>query len=84
MKDEALREGQRGVELRPVEKNALMGPDRIYDLIRIYVMVGEEEAALDQIASLLSMKTHFSAPMLLADPALDPLRDHPRFPSLMR
>jgi serine/threonine-protein kinase len=82
-KDEALRLGELAVELYPTEQDALMGPDRLWDLVKINVMVGNHDEALDQLAYLLSLRTHYSAAMLNLDPALDPLRDHPRYTSLM-
>jgi len=82
-KEEAIREGKLGVELIPVSKNAVIGPFRVDDLAFIYMLVGEHDAALDQIEYLLSIPSWFSVPLLRIDPRWDPLRDHPRFQALL-
>lgn len=38
---------------------------------------------MEQLEILLSMPSHYSAPLLGIDPAWDPLRDHPGFQALM-
>jgi len=52
-------------------------------LLTISVMVGEFDAAIDQIEFLLSIPGEISVPLLRLDPAWDPLRDHPRFKMLI-
>jgi len=84
-KEEAIREGKLGVELFPVSKDASIGPYRVEDLAFIYTLVGEYDAALDQIEYLLSIPSKtMSFPMLRLDPRWDPLRDHPRYKELIR
>jgi tetratricopeptide (TPR) repeat protein len=78
-KDDAIREGKRGVELYPVTKDALLGPHRIFDLAIIYAMVGESDAALDQLVHLLSIPSPYSMPLFQLDPRLKSLHDHQRF-----
>ncbi len=83
-KEEAIREGKQGMELMPILKDALIGPERVSDLAQIYVMVGEYDAALDQIDYLLSIPSELSVPLLRLDPRWDPLREHPRFKALLK
>jgi hypothetical protein len=78
-KQDAVREGESAVELCPVSKDAMRGPHRVEDLARIYVMVGDFDAAIDKIEDLLSMPSELSVPLLRLDPAWAPLHDHPRF-----
>ena len=82
-KEDAIREGELAVELLPVSKDAFDGPSRVEDLAKIYVMVGEFDAAIDQLDFLLSIPSNLSIPLLRLDPAWDPLRDHPRFIKLV-
>ena len=82
-KEEAVAAGKRGVELLPLSKDALVGPWRIGDLAHIYTMVGDYEAALEQIDRVLSVPSPFSVPLLELDPKWDPLRDHPRYRELI-
>ncbi len=82
-KEDAIREGKKGVELLPVTKDAWGGLDRVEALANIYVMVGEFDAAIDQLEFLLSRPGELSIPLLRLDPAWAPLRDHPRFKKLV-
>jgi serine/threonine protein kinase/tetratricopeptide (TPR) repeat protein len=82
-KEDAVREGKLAVELLPVSKEAMRGLFRVEDLARIYVMVGEYNAAIDQLEFLLDRPGWMSIPLLRLDPAWDPLRDHPRFKKLV-
>jgi len=83
-KEDALREGKLGVKLLPVTKDAWAGTFRVEDLARIYVMVGEFDAAIDQLEFLLFVPGDMSIPLLRLDPAWDPLRNNPRFKKLLR
>ena len=58
-------------------------PRRIENLAFIYVLVGECNAALDEIEYLLSIPSWFSVPLLRLDPRWNPLRDHPRYKELL-
>ena len=79
----AIRAGKMGVELLPVSKDAWRGLYRVEDLARIYVMVGEYDAAIDQLEFLLSRPSNLSVALLRLDPTWDPVRDHPRFQRLL-
>lgn len=82
-KEEAIREGVLAVGLEPVEKHA---PDRAYlhhQLVRIYILVGEQEKALDQLEPLLKIPYFLSPGWLKIDPNFDPLRNNPRFQKLV-
>jgi tetratricopeptide (TPR) repeat protein len=83
-KEDAIREGKKGVELLPVTKDAWSGPLRVKDLALIYAMVGEFDAAIDQLEFLLKRPGWISVPLLQLDPDWDPLRDHPRFKKLIQ
>ncbi|MBN1222002.1 MAG: tetratricopeptide repeat protein, partial [Candidatus Aminicenantes bacterium] len=82
-KEDAIREGKKAVELYPVTKDALLGPDRIMDLISIYTITGKYDDAMDQIAYLLSIPCYHSMPFFSLHPRLDPLRNNPRFQRMM-
>ncbi|MGD8868993.1 MAG: tetratricopeptide repeat protein, partial [Gemmatimonadales bacterium] len=82
-RESAIRHGQLGVELLSVSRDAVTGPTRVLDLARIYVMVGEYEAAIDQIEYLLSIPAPISGALLRVDPFWDPLRSYARFQALV-
>ena len=78
-KDEAIREGERGVALAPVSKDALGGPYMQHQLARIDILVGEPEKAIDQLEALLKIPNYLSPGWLKIDPNFDSLRSNPRF-----
>ncbi len=82
-KEDAIREGKLAVELLPVSTDAWRGCYRVKDLARISVMVGEFDAAIEQLKFLLDRPSEMSIPLLRLDPGWDPLRDHPRFKKLI-
>jgi len=82
-KEDAIREGELAVEILPVTQEAIRGSSLVGNLARIYVMVGEFDAAIDQLEFLLSRPGEMSIPLLRLDPVWDPLRDQPRFKKLL-
>jgi eukaryotic-like serine/threonine-protein kinase len=82
-KADAMREGRRGVELLPISRDASTGPYIQLQLVRIYLLVGEAEQALDQLEPLLRIPYYLSPGWLRIDPTFDPLRNNPRFRKLV-
>jgi len=84
-KENAIREGNRAVNLYPVSKDAFEGTQYILKLAMIYTVVGEYEEAISQLVYLLSIPSGnvISVPILRLDPIWDPLRNHPRFQQLL-
>jgi TolB-like protein/Flp pilus assembly protein TadD len=82
-KADALREGERGVALAPITKDAFSGTYVQHQLIRIYILVGEPEKALDRLEPLLKIPYYLSSGWLKIDPNFDPLRTNPRFQRLV-
>ena len=82
-KEEAIREGERGVALDPVSKDAWDGAYYQHQLVRIFMLVGEPEKALDRLEPLLKMPYFLSPGWLKIDPNFDPLRKNPRFQKLV-
>jgi len=78
-KEEALREGERGVALQPMARDAFVGPYFQLLLARICLLTGERERALDLLEPLLEIPFYVSPGWLRVDPAFAPLRGHPRF-----
>ena len=59
-KEEAMSEGERGVALDPVSKDARLGPYFQHQLVQIYMLIGEPEKALDQLEPLLKIPYYLS------------------------
>jgi hypothetical protein len=82
-KTDAIREGQRGVALMPISRDAYFGPYSQLQLVRIHLLTGDPELALDHLEPLLRIPFYVSAGWLRIDPTFDPLREHPRFQRLL-
>jgi serine/threonine-protein kinase len=82
-KAEAIAEGERGVALVPVSRDALLGSYIQLQLVRIYLLVGEPEQALDQLDSLLKIPYYLSPGWLKIDPNFAPLWGNARFERLV-
>jgi tetratricopeptide (TPR) repeat protein len=82
-KEEAIREGKLAVQLYPVSKDAMDGPQLVTNLAIVFVMAGNYDLALDQIEYLLSIPSFFSVNLLQLDPRYDPLCKHPRYAQLL-
>jgi serine/threonine-protein kinase len=84
-KDEALREGRRAIELMPVAKDALNGPDMIQYFSVIAAWLGEKDLAFEQLTTAsrlpsLALVTYGRLKLL---PWWDPLRGDPRFEKIV-
>jgi TolB-like protein/Flp pilus assembly protein TadD len=82
-KAEAVRAGQRAVELLPSSRDAFFGPYLEHQLARIYILVGEPERAMDLLEPLLTTPYTLTPAWLKIDPTFDPIRKHPRFQRLV-
>jgi serine/threonine-protein kinase len=77
---------QRGKELQdlqPHKRDALWGTDFLRNLAEAYTRIGDLDAAIDQLEIVLSVPSIMTSRLLAVDPIWDPLREHPRFPSLL-
>jgi serine/threonine-protein kinase len=81
-KDDAVRDGLAGVKLMPISQDGFLGPYVRLQLMRIYLLVGEPEKALDQLEPLLKVPFYLSPGWLRIDPTFEPVRKNPRFEAL--
>ena len=75
-KAEAVREGERS------EPEPTSDPYIQHQLVRIHILVGNHEKALDLLEPLLKVPYHLTPGWLRIDPNFDPLRGNPRFEKL--
>ena len=54
-----------------------------HQLVRIYILVGEPDKAMDRLEPLLKIPYLLSPGWLRVDPNFDPLRENPRFKRLV-
>jgi TolB-like protein/Tfp pilus assembly protein PilF/predicted Ser/Thr protein kinase len=85
-KEDALREGQRAVELLPVEKESVNGLHMIENLAAIAAWVGEKDLACEQLTKAIRYPMSpggISYGDLKLSPFWDPLRDEPCFEKIV-
>ena len=82
-KEEALREGQRAVELLPVEKDAINGPLMSAYFAMIAAWTGDKDLACEQLATAIRYPSSLSYGRLKLLPFWDPLRGDPRFEKIV-
>jgi serine/threonine-protein kinase len=82
-KAEAIAAGESAVAESPIERDAYNGPYMQHQLVRIYLLTGNPEKALDRLEPLLGIPYYLSPGWLRIDPTFDPIRKHPRFQQLV-
>jgi serine/threonine-protein kinase len=82
-KGEALREGQRAVELLPLEKDAFGGTEMVKYFSVIAAWAGEKDIACRQLEIATSQPSVLSYGQLKLLPFWDPLRGNPRFEKIV-
>jgi serine/threonine-protein kinase len=82
-RDDAIREGQHAVELLPVTRDSIDGPELIINLAIIFAWVGEPDLAMDQLEEAAAIPSLVSYGLLKLHPQWDPLRGNPRFEALV-
>jgi serine/threonine-protein kinase len=83
-REAALREAAAAVALVPIDKDALRGTMPLHGQAMVMAMVGDRDAAVNQVEHLLAIPSWFSPALLRVEPYWDPLRDLPRFQKLLQ
>ena len=82
LKEDAIDEGKKAVELLPESQDAFDGPQVTAGLAEIYASIGEHDEALRLIDHLLRVPSDMTVHVLKLDPVWDPLRADPAFQKL--
>jgi TolB-like protein/class 3 adenylate cyclase len=83
-KEEAIAWAKRGVELFPIDQDALIGPDMLNTLAVVYTWTGEKDLAFEILFKLAKMPCGgMHAGDLKLNPDWDNLRVDPRFNDLV-
>jgi serine/threonine-protein kinase len=80
---EAIAEGERGVALLPVGRDAVNGPYQLHLLARIYLLAGERDKAIGILEQLLARPYYVSPAWLRVDPTFASLRGNHQFEKLI-
>ena len=82
-REDAVREGQRAVSLRPISRDTWLGVDMLRNLAIVYATLGQADSAVKHLRVLLQVPSWISVPALRADPTWGPIRRHPGFRGLI-
>jgi tetratricopeptide (TPR) repeat protein len=74
--------GWRGVVIERIKINEADGQHSYFQLACLYAKIGDKEKAFDYLEKAFEERS-FQIPMLQVEPQLDPLRDDPRYQSLL-
>ncbi len=78
----AIAAGERATSMLPIGRDAVLGAYIEHQLVRIYILVGGHEKAIDRLEPLLRIPYDLSPGWLRIDPNFNPLREYPRFQRL--
>jgi tetratricopeptide (TPR) repeat protein len=82
--EDAIREGERAVELLPVGKSAIDGAMLIRYLAVIYAWTGDKDSAIKRLTEAVKLPAnHITYGHLRLNPFWDPLRGDPRFEAIV-
>src|SRR6266480_627302 len=82
-KEQALAEGRRAVELRPISNDAVDGAAVIGNLAMTYAWVGDVDSAMERLMFLAKTPNGPDYGQLKFDPAWDAVRRDPRFAKML-
>jgi serine/threonine protein kinase/Flp pilus assembly protein TadD len=82
-KEDAIREGEKAMEMVPLSIDKYMAPIYIVDMAEIHTKLGDLDQAFNEIEQVLSMSLSFSVKSLEIQPSWDPLRSHPRYKQII-
>ena len=81
---EAIDNGRKAVELKPMKLDAWQGVIKEQDLMVIYIFTGNFDLAMDKMEDLLSIPSNLHKSDLSINPIYDCLRDLPRFQQILK
>ena len=81
-KEEALREGEKAVELKPISRDAVAGPERVAALAEVCMVIGDRDRAIQLLSEVAKIPYGPSYGDLLRL-RWDALRDDPRFQNIV-
>jgi serine/threonine-protein kinase len=83
-KAEAMQAAEKGAGVTPLSSDQTNGAYNQHQLARVYLMVGENEKALDVLEQLVKIPYLLTPGYLRVDPNFAPLKGNPRFEKLLQ
>ena len=81
--NEAIKAGLKAIDILPISRDALFGPNYEKSLSIIYSIIGERNKALEKIEYLSIIPNGFHYGELISHPNFDSIRGEPRFQSVL-
>jgi TolB-like protein/Flp pilus assembly protein TadD len=81
---DAIREGEFALGMQPLSKDAVRGVFTIHARLRIAMMNGERDVALQHARTMVDIPASVSRKVAQVDAYFDPLRSDPRFAAMVR
>jgi TolB-like protein/Tfp pilus assembly protein PilF len=78
-REEAIREARQAVDVQPIAKDAVNGPESVAILALVYAWTGERDRALEQLEIVAKIPNGPTYGDLRFNPCWDDLRGDPRF-----
>jgi serine/threonine-protein kinase len=83
LKEDAITEAQRAVDLKPIAKDSVDGPDLVAKLALVYAWTGERDLAIEQLETVATIPAGPSYGDLRFNPCWDSLRGDLRFDKIV-
>jgi TolB-like protein/predicted Ser/Thr protein kinase len=83
LKEQAIAEGRKAVEMRPIAWDPVNGPVLVFELAKAYALSGERDLAIEQLEKLITIPSNVSYGGLRYNPRWDILRGDPRFEKIV-
>ncbi|MFC2085497.1 protein kinase, partial [Bacteroidota bacterium] len=83
MKETAIKERKKELKILQDLNDAKLTPWLLWDLAKIYIMIGEYDLAIEEFEYLLFIPSPVSKWVLKLDPLLDSVRNYPSFQKLL-
>jgi TolB-like protein/predicted Ser/Thr protein kinase len=83
LKEQAVAEGRKAVEMRPIAWDPVNGPVFVFNLAKAYALSGERDLAIEQLEKATRIPSEVSYGGLRYNPRWDILRGDPRFEKIV-
>jgi TolB-like protein/Tfp pilus assembly protein PilF len=81
--EQGIAECRRAVELEPISRDPVEGPELVKNLALVYAWAGDRDRAIEQLSALVKLSHGPTLGELKFDPLWDALRSDPRFTQIV-